>query len=405
MPRFKKRGGSVEYWIEAIRAASDIGRDTAYLMSDIWKRLIDDVEKRLNSIIPLGGVYMLDLTGDTVASKSYQEGKNKYFYGIDSSRTKPVRVGLKFVAFISGTSVRSSLSLNERVKPIYMKVIPRPVPDAADLASYKLELETDMFNLEVEALSSTTSHIEREGLFTHSVVVLDGPLVDPPSLLGRARKHEMLDEKAESFIKNRAYNLATLYKNGVPVIGFVKKLRGSIFLEEYIGKDAEKYTPHAGDRILAFVIANAIVNNARNYGLCTPERPIVVITKPVPLREDKAPDVTLYNEELEKIIGSRTKVYTSLYVPVYCKGNRKIATRIEFVSSEGSEEIDAVRVASHLEASIVPGVYWPLPVLLAHRACTIKRKEGWKLLREVMSKHAVETLIQNVPSLLELFVD
>ncbi len=397
-----RRGGSIEYWVRAIRKAADMGRETAYILRDAWTRLYEAVMERLDDLLPFGGVYMLDLAGATAAARAYRGAGGRVFYGIDSSRTRPIRVGVKYVAFVSGTSVKVRGD-GGKAEVVYMDVDSKHVPEAGDLSNYKKELEIMMFEFEAEALAKTIEDIGEPSTGIEPVVVMDGPLVDPPGLLSGAGD---LADTARPLVGKRARLIGLLYRLGVPVVGYVKRLRGSIFLEHYLGRDVmESYQGHVGDRLLSFTLARAAAEASREYGLCSNERPIVIVSKPVPLPQDKAPDVDVYNSEIEGILGEGARIYTSLYVPGYCGGNRRSAARIEFVARPGQEEETAVAAASLLEAVTVQGPYLPLPVILAHRACTIRRREGSKLLREVASKHVVEALGEGVPSLLELFSD
>lgn len=405
MNRFKRRGGSIEYWIKAISEASRAGRETAGILKDIWKALIKNLEEELPSIIPMKGPYDLDLHGKTKASDYYHSATEKQFFGIDSSRTKPIRVGFKYVAFVSSASVKVLIKNKSIVESelISLGVKKTLLPESSDLSSYKLELEKEMFDLEVGALANTVNLIIKNGIGSDSVVMLDGPLVDPPNLVARASKNESFAEDAEKLVERRAILLAALYKQGVPVIGFVKRLHGDIFIKEYLGEKGENYRKHVGDLALSFAIAQVLSRKAREYGLCDPRRPILVVTKPIPLPSDKIKDAPIYNEKLEEKVGQGVGIYTSIYVPAYCSGNRKTAGRIEFIAKEGNEETELIKAAALTEATVYPGTYLPLPVLVAHKKCTIRRREGTKLLREVISKHLVESLSADLPSLLELF--
>jgi len=392
----KKRGGSYEYWTRAITKAGQVGRSTAGKLLALWGSLYGEASQRLGDIIPGGSILNIVLGRNNIINYYYNIGSNSMIYfGVDSSRTKPVPVGIEFVAFISAAAIRLDQGLSNSTI-VHLDVEPSTVPNVADLSKYKLELTINMFEMELKALRKA----QKEALnYKKSAVVLDGPLVDPPGLAKRLRNGDPLIQKAKNVVVDRADSIATLYLHDVPVVGFVKRLQGSIFLDKYLPQASSRYPPGTiGDRLVSLVIASAMQEKADKLGLCSSGYRFVAVTKPIELDQSVAPDVDYYVSVASSIVGRKVRVYTSLYIPGWCDGNYRRPGRIEFLAEPGKEAEQALRAAALLEATVTPGTYMPLPVYLAHTSCTIRRREGAKLLREAASRHALETL-QSSPGL------
>ena len=369
-------------------------------MESTWKRLIKDLSERISDIIPGKGIYVLDLTArsSSPAFEWYSRGKQLVFYGVDSSVVKPFRIGVKYISFVSAAVVQTKVGSAPQAVVEEVFVDPVWVPDEGDISQFKAELTLKMFSKELEAL-----RIARSLASKNDIVLLDGPLIDPPGMLTRLSHHGELSEKARKIVEARAYILGELWKMGVTVIGFVKRLQGSIFRDAFLGEKADSYRGEAGDRLIGFAIASIMKEKADEYYICKKGGKILVVTRPVEVTPDWAPDVDTYIKSIKNILGEDAGFFTSLYVPMYCDGNRRRPARIEFLSRPGTETENAIKVASLLEATIIPGYFIPLPVLIAHESCTIRRKEGRKLLRESASKYVADVLASRLPPLFELF--
>ena len=390
----RKRGASYQYWTQAITKAGHVGRSTAGKLLALWNSLYREASQRLKDIIPGGSILKIVLKGNNIINYYYNKGSTSMIYfGVDSSITKPIPIGTEFAAFISEAAIRLEQGLTKSTI-IELDVEPSTVPDVADLSKYKLELTTNMFEMELKALHKAQKEaLNYKARGAESAVVLDGPLVDPPGLVAGMHDENPLRQKTQNLVNGRAESIATLYLKDVPVVGFVKRLQGSIFLDKYLPKASSQYAPGTiGDRLVSLVIASAMQEKANNLGLCDNGYKFVAVTRPIELEQSVAPDVDYYVSVASNIVGRDVRVYTSLYIPGWCTGNYRRPGRIEFLAEPGKEVEQALKVAALLEATVIPGTYMPLPVYLAHTSCTIRKREGAKLLREVASRHALEML-------------
>ena len=398
MPGSWKREGSYEVWTNLVEEARKAGVEVASNTIGLWRRAAHGLARRLDYVLPINNigdliVYEEPTPGEKLAARFYEDFRNSVVAGIDSSRTRPLPIGLNYVSFVSGVLVilrpPPPGEGSGEVEAMADSVV---LPETGDYEHVGLELDLDMFSMEAGALQLASGKYSRviQGL------LMDGPLVDPPSLVSSARRGEAgLRAKAEGLARIRALSLASLWSRGVVVAGFVKRARGRLlagFLEEEEGFDFLKDVP---DSLLALILRGVLEEQFKAIGACTPHTRGLVVTRPVPLDSvsDRVPDAVVYEGFLEEAGYSGARFYTSLVVPGGCAGNLRRPARVEFLARSLEEaRVEAVRVASLVEAWLVPGAWLPSPVLVAHRACTIRSREGGKLLREVASRYALEAL-------------
>ena len=314
--------------------------------------------------------YVLEPGG--VAWEGYSRGLGSRGYGVDSSRTRPIRVGFRMVSFVSAATVYRDPGGGGGV--VWLRVEPVLLPEDARPGFEAVEATLRMFRLEAAALERAVAG--------GGPVFLDGPIVDPPVFLGTARAAG-LEEEYLDYVGWRA-GLARAAGGSRALVGFVKRLQGRLvagYLESMV-----EGLEGVGDGLLAAALASYLVEALRAIGAC-PGPGGVVVSRPVPLDPSRVPDVGLYEERM----GGR--VYTALYVPGACMGNLRRAARLEFVVPEGGDPGElALYYAGLAEAWVRPGLWAPEPVYLAHRATTIRGRESAKLLREALGRYALEAL-------------
>ncbi len=392
MPR--RRDGSVEYWINAVREAGNAGREVAIAASLLWARLKDKIKDELDNLIsiPSGGLREL-YQSDGLVARLYNNYKNMRVHGVDSSRTKPIRIGFRYISFISASSVEATPTGESRVS--FLKVEPLLLPEEAELEHASLELIVKMFKLEAEALEK----ISRD---SNGPLFIDGPIVDPPNLSRSVRGDPGLEEEFERGLDRRARGIAKALDRGRLVVGFVKRVTGRSYTQSIASERGWDWLGGVNDSFLALGLALEFKRILEPMGTCKPG--VVVVSQPVPLDPSRAVDAKLLEDRIREFYGGDVGVYTSLIVPGVCQGNTRKPARIEFLASKNDNPSEiGLMAASAVEAWIVPGAWIPSPVLLAHKSCTIRRRESLKLLREVTSRFAREALRREVLDLSEIF--
>jgi hypothetical protein len=373
--RRRRRGeGSLEYWIRAVERARRAGGEAAREALRLWRRLVGAVEEHAGELLP-GPVGLLVLERGTPAWEGYRAGLESRLYGVDSSRTRPLRLGFRFVSFVSAAAVWVEAGGGAGVEGVWVE--DKLLPEEARPEHAALELELEMFRLEAAALTAAAGK---------GPVMLDGPIVDPPGL-SRLAEAAGLSGKYRSYLEARA-RAASRALAGGGLVGYAKRLRGRVVAAALEG-EAGGLPGGAGDSMLASALALVVTRTLRVLGACQPGGPGgVVVSRPVTLDPARVPDAPLY----EGLLGG-ARLYTALIVPGACSGNTWRAARIEFAARPGE---DPGRLAAYyaglVEAALVPGAWIPQPVLLAHRACTIRGRESLRLLREAATRYALEAL-------------
>ena len=374
MARRRRREGSYEYWVEAIERARKAGGEAARGSARLWRAITRGLQERPEPLLA-GPPRAYLVQEGTPAWEGYRTALTSRVYGVDSSRTPLIRLGFAYVSFASAAAVRVEPSGSGGVEHVLVRevIVEEPGADAAGL-----QLTLEMFRLEAEALRRVAGR---------GPVLLDGPLVDPPSLAGRAGAAG-LDEEFLEYLDLRVRGIARATSAGL--VGFVKRLGGRLVAGALEASGAG-YLAGVSDALLGAALAGYIRRLAESLGACGSGGPLAVaVSRPVPLDPRGAADARLYEERLTRLGGGR--IYTAIVIPGVCRGNTWRAARIEFVSRGGDPGREALYYAGMVEALALPGVWVPAPVLLAHRACTIRRRESLRLLREAASRYALETL-------------
>jgi len=365
-----RREGSPEYWV---RALEGLERSVSRIVGEGWRAWASVLEVvRENLGVVLASSRLGDLVLGRGLAEAYGRALGGAAVGVDSSRTGLVRLGFRYVSLVSGAAV----DVQGRGRVVFMGVEPVVLPDEAAPEHVELELGLEMFRLEVEALEAGAGHA-RGG-----TLMLDGPLVDPPGMAGPAERAGMAGKYVE-YVGRRARAIRGAVEAGTVTLGYVKRVSGRIFaswLREELGAGE---LDRVNDLFLGAVIARAL-RGPLTRDACAREG-MVVATAPLELDESRVPDYRLYREH-------GLRVYTSLVVPGFCRGNMRPA-RIEVHVPPGGDPVRAVlEAAAAVEAWMVEGAWLPAPVLAAHRACTIRGRESLRLLREAGSLYAREVL-------------
>lgn len=382
-PRSKRREGIYQYWLLATKEAGRAGYEAAGDALVKWLKIKNFVEENMDKITPCDTVTCLSIDSNKNLRETYDSFHSIRLFGVDSSITKPVRLGFKYVSFVSASAIW--VKGNESgVSFLDVKVL--RLPEEGTQEGANLERVLKMFSLESSALK--TAVVEALKTNEPSAIFLDGPLVDPPGL-GKGVKAYGLWDTYKRYLEARTSAIAEAAAAGVPVIGYVKRLRGRSVTEALL--TGKSWASDINDAFLGASLASLIAKKAEIFNLCM-GRGVIVATRPSEVLDSKAPDYAYYRELLSEALGKEAFIYTSVIVPRACRGNRR-AARIEFIVKKGEDPVSTLmKVSTLVEASYLDGGGAPEPVILAHKSCTIKRKESLKLLRESATVYALETL-------------
>ena len=193
-------------------------------------------------------------------------------------------------------------------------------------------------------------------------LVIDGPIVDPPWLTD------------ENYIAERVKVINECLSKGIIVIGFVKRPFGRLFLS-YARENIDEHG------IIDNYTSDISLLSPLMYMAMREKRTKLVMTSPLEMSaaNEVSPAYRRYEDE-----GLR------VHYCYYKFGFRRRVYRLEIAGLDDLTEkeilrtfADAVRTLAGLTP---PGVEYPLPVLLAHNKCNIRRGAAETLYYEIITR-------------------
>ena len=389
--RRRLRGVSPKIWVDIV---DEISRGAHDALTKIEKS-IDIITDILDRILAFGtSIDAYSLGGSKLFNglASLSEAASRPAIGVDSSMSKPVRIGHTYYAVVDSALVHyPSAAARDPEEEIWADLA--IAPDAAEPAYAKNEINLKMLEMELEALRAANLRVKGR-----TVVFLDGPLIDPPAVPA----DEGLRASYEEYLRERARQVRRLVSQGADVIGVVKRVTGSLTASALIRSLAEDQATrrHAeflrkqkiGDYSLALytslILRKLVLNRA--WG----SQELTIVLRAFPVNPESIPAATYFAEE-------GLTIYTFLMVPrVPGVGTESKPLRIEIAvpGGEGGDTVQesVARAAAAIAAWLVPGTNLPRPVLMAHTRCTIRDKDSRRILREMLThsmlhvaKHAI----------------
>lgn len=199
-----------------------------------------------------------------------------------------------------------------------------------------------------------------------SYILIDGPIIDPPLYAN------------EKYVEDRVNTLRFCYTQNIHVIGFVKRVRGSHFLNylrrKQIIEGKNEYFINDLD-LLSSVMFNAIKNRASP-----------VYTYPLNYEEGCTnEDKTALTYKMYKDRG------LNIYYTYYKPSARGRIFRIEYALFENLSEQEIKerfnRIMSLLNQVWTPlGMDQPLPIIIAHNKCNVRRGAAETIYYEIMTR-------------------
>jgi hypothetical protein len=198
-----------------------------------------------------------------------------------------------------------------------------------------------------------------------SYVLIDGPIIDPPLY------------NNEEYVENRVSVLQSCYERKVNIIGFVKRIMGSNYLS-YLKKEvgSEQVTEFTNDLdLLSTIMFDAVKSES-----CP------VYTYPINYEDgyDNKDRATLtYNLYKDRGL----TIYYSYYKPSL----RGKIFRVEFASFRDISEQKVMETFNQVLNLInqiwtPPGMVEPLPIMIAHNKCNVRRGAAETIYYEIMAR-------------------
>jgi|GEM_PF-2446133 hypothetical protein len=230
--------------------------------------------------------------------------------------------------------------------------------EAVDEAEAHKKSEIVMFLGEIKATRRIAEQFSLKG---ESYILVDGPVVDPPLYMD------------ENYIDDRVEAFKFCSKNNVGIIGFVKRIMGSEYLN-FIKKEfkIESVDEFANDLDLLstvmFVAAKTITCPVYTYPLSCSEA------------GDMACAYKIYKEK-------GLNVYYSYYKP----NLRSKIYRVEYASPKELSRTEVAEIYSKIfillnKVWTLTGLSEPLPIIIAHNKCNVRQGAAEKLYYEIMTR-------------------
>jgi len=352
--------GNVDFWVSTL---SELDSATKESVNQILE-FLSFIPKATNLMEKI--LISKDFRSLRVDEILLEEIARKPIIAIDSSISPMVRVGAHFFTIISASIVYFENGKAKPSKNLIVKLI--RVPELGRIEYVKKETLLRMFELEAEALEKATQKIDGGAIF------IDGPLVDPPKFVvgGELRK------AYENYVSRRARAIARAKRKNVLLIGITKRILGNHLVSNFkqLLKDFPWMNDHTFVTLIFSYIARRILRDS--------DISYYLLTKPLELSHEKT-DYRLYKE-----YGSGKIFYSYA-----CLNPQRFRGKIIGVESpaEADKVSDIFRIAMHYSIYwTYPGMNVPLPVILAHKTCTIRKRTARKILRELISRYISETL-------------
>jgi len=267
-----------------------------------------------------------------------------------------VIIGVSQVLAEHGFTVHPKVLVDGIVEPI----------EAIDEADAKREAEKLMMLAEIKAMLRTVEPLKESNI---AYLFIDGPIIDPPWFS---------DKK---YIEKRVNALKFCMENNIIVIGFVKRILGRKFIN-FLKNILEESV--LDDYINDFDLLTSVLFNAVKE-----ENGIPVYTKPTEYDEKLSKTYNLYKEK-------ELLIYYSYYKPhvrggVYC---------VELASSTEIDEENLLSEYQKIMSLIrgvwtLPGLMQPLPIMIAHTKCNVRKGAADTLYYEIMTRAFSEGITQS----------
>ncbi len=313
----------------------------------------DRIEKELTLCRTVAEKYLDYILPSTNEIEIYRSIETEYdcIAGIDGSISRPLVLGPALLALVSAVGI--VIDANDRKSSVFGPRIEVEVEiDKGDPEIVKRILEIKMFRLEVDMLQKVIERLR--SCCSKSIVFIDGPIVDPPSVPDIVKQRRDYRE----YLKLRVNTIANGLDSGIDIVGVVKRIRGTS-ITNYLRKTARDSVPECRDDIV-IVNAFSLLKSALNGVLDD----YILITK---VMEIEVPE---YREYVD--LGLR--VY-SFFTSLTKDKIRIIRMDIPIVNKDSAEEDRILSKAISIISSIrdwssnSSGI--PLIIDLAHRYCTI----------------------------------
>ncbi|MEM3629205.1 MAG: DNA double-strand break repair nuclease NurA [Candidatus Jordarchaeales archaeon] len=233
--------------------------------------------------------------------------------------------------------------------------------EAVDEGDARRQAELLMMHGEIEGFRKIANELDSK---KEPCILIDGPIIDPPTLI------------EEKYVDRRVSALKYCYERKIDVVGFVKRVSSNGYVNFLKNKFQEK---------LGEANFNVFVNDSDFLSTtmfeAVKEMKSPVYTYPVSY------DESCYNNVYEYY---KRKGGLTLYYSYYKPSLRARIFRIEYVSFRELNKDELCKkfekIMNMIRLWTLPGMDEPLPIMLAHNKCNVRRGAAETLYHEIMTR-------------------
>jgi len=242
---------------------------------------------------------------------------------------------------------------------------------ALDDAMARSKATNLMMLMEIEQIGEAYRDARKLGI-NDALLIIDGPIIDPPQL------------SREEYVRQRVKVIKKCLSIGFTFLGFVKRPYGRPFLS-FLEKMSFEGISHSKSYISDVTILNPILFLA----ICKENKSSrVIITRPQEMPILKEPPFSTY--QVYKKLG------LNIYYCYYKFDLRSGVYRLELASTEEFNDNKLLRIFNGvipvIYALTPPGMKFPLPILIAHDKCSIRKGAAETLYYEIITRTLVQEM-------------
>jgi len=232
------------------------------------------------------------------------------------------------------------------------------------------------FRMLVGETKAVNEWLSKVPLTNESIIFIDGPIVDPPWFSG--------DKRYTEYLKDRCNVIKRCIDNDILLIGCVKRVMGRYMInhirDHLVKNNDEK------ERIKHFIsdahlISYVFTKSSINYPT------MIIYTSPI--------EVSNTDETHKAYLNEGVKVYTVFIQKDF--SCRPFRLDIPTLCDDKADISDlAIKVVKMSALWTYSGQNWPLPVIMAHYKCNIRRGCAEVLYDEMITRTTSSNLFDNI---------
>ncbi|MEM4318159.1 MAG: DNA double-strand break repair nuclease NurA [Candidatus Nitrosocaldus sp.] len=292
--------------------------------------------------------------------------------GIDGSMQITGNIGRWFVMLSAVIVKFEDITSIPKVMPaVQIEEINEPDPKEANRIA-----EEKMFLMESKAIKKAALEADN-----NTILFIDGPVIDPPYYT------------SEEYIKFRCEAFSNWLSKGAFVLGITKRVLGNLFINFVINNilsndDKSLIKDLYSDYALACYVFTSLFRNSNgNHIFCTVPFNILDLKD----KEDR------FTKNIYSLAETYNKYNINIYTMLIQTSISAKPIRIDIPIISGNQKnLDIQKVCSILKNWSPPSHFLPLPIILAHTKCNIRKGCAEVIYNEIISRGSSSDYLHNL---------